>query len=119
MKRGDGATLSALLTSATQWIIHGDGKLAGTYTGPNEIFGFWKLVAEQTGGGLQLEVQDVLANDHRAVALVTVRGERLGHHLNERQIAVFEIEDGKVLSATFVYERPTVYNAFWEINAHS
>ena len=29
----------------------------------DEIFGLWKRVAEQSGGGLQLEVRDVLAND--------------------------------------------------------
>jgi len=113
MGRGDGRTLSALLTPATRWIVLGEGSLAGTYTGPGEIFGFWKQVAAKTGGGLRLEIRDVLANDHRAVALITVRGRRAQSQLDERQVAVFEIEAGKVMSATFIYERPHVYDAFW------
>ena len=95
------------------WIICGAGPLAGTYTGPNEIFGFWKRVAAKTGGGLELELEDVLANDERAVALVSVRGRRAGRELEERQVAVFEIAGGKFRRATFMYERPEIYDAFW------
>jgi ketosteroid isomerase-like protein len=113
MAKGDGSVLASLLTSSTEWIIHGEGALAGTYTGPDQIFEFWKLVAQKTGGGLRLEVRDVLANDERAVALVRVRGTREGQDLDERQIVVFEFDDKKVKSASFVYERPEVYDAFW------
>ena len=102
-----------LLGEDTQWIIRGEGALAGTYTGPDEIFAFWKSVARKTGGGLRLELRDVLANDERAVALVDVTGERDGRSLDERQIVVFELADGIVGSATFVYERPEVYDSFW------
>ncbi|MEM9036223.1 MAG: nuclear transport factor 2 family protein [Actinomycetota bacterium] len=115
MARGDGRPLAALLTPQTQWIICGSGHLAGTYTGPDEIFGLWKAIAAQTGGGLDLEIRDVLANDERAVVLVTARGERSGRILEERQIAVFELaHDSTVSSATFVYEHPDAYDAFWE-----
>ena len=114
MKHGDGAALNMLLTPSTQWIIRGEGNLAGIYTGPNEIFRFWKQVAAKTGGGLRLEVQDVLANDNRAVAIVTVHGERGGKELAERQLAVFEIQADKLISATFVYERPQIYDDFWD-----
>lgn len=113
MGRGDGARLAALLTPATEWVIHGEGQLAGTYTGLDEIFGFWKLVAAKTGGGLRLEPVDVLANDDRAVALVRVRGRRNDHELDERQIVVFELDGGRITRGTFVYERPGVYDAFW------
>ena len=113
MAKGDGSVLASLLTPATEWIIHGEGDLAGIYTGPDEIFDFWRLVARKTGGGLQLELRDVLANDQRAVALVTVRGSREDRTLDERQIVVFEFDGDKVQSASFVYERPEVYDAFW------
>lgn len=51
MARGDGRALAGVLTPDTAWVIPGSSKLAGRYTGPDEIFGFWKLVAEQTGAG--------------------------------------------------------------------
>jgi len=114
MGRGDGGALADLLTDTTEWIVRGDGALAGISVGPDEIFGFWKQVDRKTGGGLRLEVRDVLANDDRAVVLITARGERGGRVLNERQIVEFEIVGSAVSSATFVYERPDVYDAFWE-----
>src|SRR5687767_307260 len=70
MAAGDGRTLAQLLTPKTVWVIRGRGKLAGAYRGPDEIFGLWKSIALQTGGGLRLEVEDVLANDTRGVVLV-------------------------------------------------
>jgi ketosteroid isomerase-like protein len=115
MAAGDGRTLAQLLTPDTIWIIRGRGKLAGSYRGPDEIFGLWKAIAAQTGGGLQLDVQDVLANDDRGVVLVNARGARNGRVLDERQVAVFEfVEHGKVGVATFIYEDPDAYDAFWE-----
>lgn len=113
MGKGDGSALAKLLTPTTEWVIRGDGALAGTYTGPDEIFEFWKLVAKKTGGGLRLKVRDVLANDDRAVALVDVSGRRGDVTLDERQIVIFELADGKAMSATFVYEQPDRYDAFW------
>lgn len=114
MAAGDGGTLAKLLTADTTWVICGKGKLAGSYRGHDEIFGLWKGIAEQTGGGLQLELQDVLANDDRAVALVVARGERNGRLLNESQVAVFEFADhGKVQLARFIYEDPDAYDSFW------
>lgn len=116
MAKGDGRTLAGLLTPETAWVIPGANKLSGTYRGPDAIFGFWKEVARQTGGGLRLEVRDVLANDNRGVVLVTARGERDGRQLDERQVAVFEFSnDGKVLEATFIYEDPQAYDAFWAV----
>ncbi|HUR49200.1 MAG TPA: nuclear transport factor 2 family protein [Acidimicrobiales bacterium] len=115
MAAGDGRTLAELLTVDTTWVIRGRGRLSGSYRGPDEIFALWKAIAAQTGGGLRLEVGDVLANDDRGVVLVTARGERNGHVLEERQVAVFEFANaGKVRTATFIYEDPDAYDAFWE-----
>lgn len=114
MAAGDGRSLAKLLSAETTWVICGTGKLAGSYRGPDEIFGLWKAIAEQTGGGLELDVQDVLANDQRGVVLVVARGERNGRRLDERQVAVFEFgEHGTVRRATFVYEDPVAYDSFW------
>lgn len=114
MAAGDGRTLAKMLTPDTTWVICGKGALAGSYRGPDEIFGLWKGIAEQTDGGLQLELQDVLANDVRAVAIVVARGERNGRVLDERQLAHFEFAaDGKVQIARFIYEDPDAYDAFW------
>ena len=114
MAAGDGRSLSRLLTSDTTWVICGRGSLAGSYTGPEEIFGLWKAIAEQTGGGLQLDVRDVLANNERGVVLVSAQCERNGRRLDEQQVAIFEIaDDAAIARATFIYEGPDEYDAFW------
>ena len=113
MTNGDGSVLASLLTPTTKWIIHGEGELAGTHVGPDAIFALWRRVVDKTGGGLRLTLDDVLANDDRAVALVRVQGRRDAKVLDERQIVVFELDDSMVSSATFVYERPAMYDAFW------
>jgi ketosteroid isomerase-like protein len=114
MARGDGRGLAEMLTDTSRWVVCGRGKLAATYTGRDEIFTLWKKIADQTGGGLQLELRDVLANDERAIALVTARGRRGDRQLAERQVALFEMDGGKITEATFVYENPDVYDSFWE-----
>ena len=113
MARADGRRLAQFLTADTQWIIAGRGQLSGTYTGPDEIFGLWKRVAQQSGGGLQLELRDVVANDDHAVALVNVRGRRAERQLDQRQVVVFEFERGVLRSGTFIYEDPDAYEEFW------
>ena len=114
MAAGDGRSLARLLAAQTTWVIGGRGPLSGSYHGPDQIFGLWKAIAAQTGGGLRLEVEDVLANDQRGVVLVVARGERHGRHLDERQVAVFEFsDDATVRRASFIYEDPQAYDSFW------
>ena len=105
-------SLAKLLTVDTPWIIAGTGVLSGVHTGPDEIFEFWKRTAAQTGGGLRLDVEDVLANDERAIVLVTVEGSRGDRLLRERQVAIFEIRDDTVKTARFIYENPKSYDDF-------
>lgn len=91
----------------------GHGPLAGTYTGQNEVFALWKDIAAQTGGGLHLVVDDVLANDSRVVVLVVATGSRGGPVLNERQVAIFDLSGLKVQTARFIFEDPDAYDQFW------
>lgn len=113
MARGDGRQLAALLDQSATWHIPGSSPLAGTYTGLNEIFAFWKRVAELAPGGLRLEVLDVLANETRGVVFVVGRGHRAELTIEERGVHVFEFEGGRVKSARFYYEDQSAYDKFW------
>ena len=113
MARGDGRVLAKMLRPDSRWVVLGNGPAAGVFVGPDEIFAVWKKTAEQTGGGLRLELHEVLANDQRAVAMVTARGDRKGRTMDERQLVVFEFSDGLITEARFVYENPSAYDEFW------
>lgn len=81
--------------------------------GTDAIFGFWRQVARETGGGLRLTLRDVLANDARAIALVDVVGTREDKRLDAQQLVVFEFESGELREARFVYEDQAAYDSFW------
>lgn len=55
----------------------------------------------------------MLANGQRAVALVIARGERQSQRLEEQQVAVFELPEGKISKVTFVHEDAGAYDDFW------
>jgi ketosteroid isomerase-like protein len=113
MERGDGRALAQALRPDTRWIIAGHGELAGTCVGGDAIFGFWRRVARETGGGLRLSLRDVLANDTRAVALVDVVGVRGEATLRAPQVVVFELEEDRICEARFICEDQAAYDAFW------
>lgn len=113
MDRGDGHALAKPLRPDTRWVIAGRSKLAGTYVGKDAIFDFWRRVARESGGGLRLSLRDVLANDARAVALVDVVGVRGETTLEAPQVVVFELDQGHVREARFIYEDQAAYDAFW------
>ena len=77
-----------------------------------DVVGYSRLMAGVRRSYLKL--LDVLANDERAVALVEAVGERNGNKLNERQVVVYDMANDKITKATFIYERPDVYDAFWD-----
>ncbi|MEO5671672.1 MAG: nuclear transport factor 2 family protein [Ramlibacter sp.] len=113
MAKGNGKQLALLLDPEAEWHIPGKSTLAGTYKGLNDIFKFWKRVAELAPGGLQLEVIDVFANDDRGGVFVIGRGARQGLTIEERGVHVFEFEAGKATSARFLYEDQDAYDRFW------
>ena len=113
MSKGDGSKLAALLGPKSQWILPGTSPIAGTYTGPPVIFEHWKRIAVETGGGTKMDVIDVLANDDRAAALIRMHGSRGERTYDGHQVAIFEIADGLISSATFVHHDAAAWDAFW------
>ena len=96
------------------WVICGQGRLAGSYEGPDAIFGLWKRIARTSRRRIAIEVQDVLANDRRGVVLVVDAASEAESRLDERQVAVFVFaDDSTVERATFIYEDPAAYDSFW------
>jgi ketosteroid isomerase-like protein len=53
-----------------------------------------------SGGTLILELHDVLVNDEHVVALYIVRAERAAKQLNDNEILVYHVRDGKVCLRT-------------------
>ena len=78
------------------WHFPGRSPLASDYRGVDDVLAFFGRSFELSGGTLQIEVHDVLANDEHAVALIHVRADRDGKTLDDNSVQVFHINDGKV-----------------------
>jgi ketosteroid isomerase-like protein len=69
--------------------------IAGDYQGIEQVRQLFARMPEQAGT-VRVEVNDVLANDDYAVAMITVRGEQAGMPLNRNEVVVYHFRDGKV-----------------------
>jgi ketosteroid isomerase-like protein len=69
--------------------------------------------AQLTGGTMRLELEDVLANDSRAVALFRGRATREGRTLDNPTCLRMRIENGQIVEVwEFVWDLFAV-DAFW------
>ncbi len=68
---------------------------------------------EETDGTFRIELNDVLANDERAVALTTNRGERLSRTLVYDEAAVFRVANGKIAEAWLYVDDQEAHAAFF------
>lgn len=112
--QGDVETLSTMMSDQVSWYVPGNNPMSGEYHGKEEVFGFFKRVAEATRGTFRIEIHDVLANDDHAVALVKTYGERNGVSLDGApQAHVIHVEDEQVVSFWNHPYEGSVFDEFW------
>jgi len=112
--RGDMAVVTDLMSDDVVWHVTGNGPLAGDYKGQDEILGYFGKLFEATGGSLAIDVDDILANDRHATAIVHMSAMREGMILDENAVHVFELEDGKVKAFWSFDSDPEQLERFWQ-----
>ena len=93
--RGDMQALRELFDPDIVWHTPGRSQLAGDHRGVDAVLGFFGRTMELTGGTFRIELHDVVANDEHVVGLHTVTAEREGKTLQDRNILVFHVRDGR------------------------
>jgi uncharacterized protein len=83
------------LAADTRWHVPGRSPIAGDYDGVDQVLGLFVKLFELTDGTYRIEVHDVLANDDHVVTLLTARAERAGKQLDENQVLVSHMVNGK------------------------
>ena len=73
--RKQGFALRGLFAEDATWVVPGDGVMAGTFQGRDQIFRFLARLPKETGGTYGSRLIDVLASDDRAAALYRAFGE--------------------------------------------
>jgi uncharacterized protein len=94
--RGDMETLRGLFVDNIVWHFPGRSQLAGDHRGVDAVLGFFAQIMELTGGTFQVELHDVVANDHHTVGLQIARAQRGGKSLEDHQVLVFHLRDGQI-----------------------
>lgn len=107
-------TIAAAFHEDAVWRFPGrDGKLAGEHCGRDAIFEFLADVSRLTDDSFHLEMEDVLANDERAVVLFTGSGKRAGRTLDNPTCLVIRFDEGKAVELReFVWDLRHV-DEFW------
>jgi ketosteroid isomerase-like protein len=79
-------------------VLHfpGRGPMAGDYRGKDGLAQLFQRQMEILDAPPEVENHDVLANDDHAVVLNRVKGTRGGKTLDQQQVVVMHIKDGKI-----------------------
>jgi ketosteroid isomerase-like protein len=111
--RKDAFALRALFADDAVWSVPGNGVMAGTYHGREEIIRFLGRLTRETNGTYASELADVLASDTRAAALYRARGSRHGRTLELDQLLLFRLEGGLVRQVLALPSDPGAFEMFW------
>ncbi|MGH9112655.1 MAG: nuclear transport factor 2 family protein [Acidimicrobiales bacterium] len=104
-----------LLSDDVVWHVNG-GRFAGDQKGRSEVAAHFADLAAFTGGSLLLNVLEVFADDHHAIAHVRETAARPadGATLDVREAHVFHLDpDGRATEFWSVHADPEAYRDFF------
>lgn len=78
--RGDAEGAMAAIADSIEWVVKGDNAVTGTYTGKQEVGGFWAQLGEKD---FQVNPTEFIAEGNKVVVLTTVSvGGREGNNVD-------------------------------------
>jgi ketosteroid isomerase-like protein len=111
--KGDMDTLRELFDADIDYHVPGRSPLAGDYHGPDEVLGLFARIFEVSGGTFRAELHDAVANDDHTVAMFTASGQREGTTLEDRNVLVVHVRDGRLAEVWVLAEDLYAFDAFF------
>ena len=111
--KGDMDTLRELFDPEIVWHFPGHSPLAGDHRGVDAVLGFFGRTMELTAGTFRAELHDVVGDDRHAVGMHLATGEREGRRLEDREVLVFHVRDGRVVEVWQYIENQYTYDEFF------
>lgn len=96
---GDMDTFKEILAEDAVWRIGGTGGLSGEKRGRDAILGYFGELGSRSNGSIKVNVEDLALGDRYAIGIHTTHAQRDGKSLDQREILVFTISDGKIREA--------------------
>ena len=110
----DALVVARSLADDIVWRVPGTNAMSGEYVGRDATLQFLRQTLVLTGGTYRTELQYVVADDDRAVAVYRACGEREGRTLDIEQALFCKVRDGQLADVTAVPFDVPAFEAFWE-----
>ena len=94
---GDLATVQQMFHPGVIWHAQRLGQLGGDHVGWPAVAEFFGRSMQLTRGTFRVEVLDVLTNTTGGAVVVRSSGERDGKRLDDRQVHLYQLENGQVV----------------------
>ena len=111
--KGDIAAVLNILSDGITWHVPGRSPLSGAYEGHEGVLDFFKKSMELSGGTLQVEIDEILADGERVVVLSTVSAQRKGKSRAFPEVHVWRIVDGKAVAFREFQGDQQTEDEFW------
>ena len=95
--------------------IPGRSRIAGDYSGKEDVRRHFREIAELSGGSFRTEVHDVVAGDDHAVGLINARAERDGRVIDLPRVHVWHVRDGKLSEVWLCPADQYAFDEYWGI----
>jgi ketosteroid isomerase-like protein len=109
----DAVTVARTIADDAVWRVAGSSSMSGEYVGRDAILRFLRQTSVLTDGTYRAELQYVLGDDDRAVAVYRARGRRDGRTIDIEQALFCVVRDGQLVEVTAVPFDAAAFDAFW------
>ncbi len=114
MTTGDMDRLGATLSDDVVLHVPGSNQISGEYKGKQAFLGaFLGKLMSLTGGQVQIEPHDFLANGEHVAGLYNITATREGKTFSWSHVNVYHVRDGKVAEIWQHPGDPFGWNDFW------
>jgi ketosteroid isomerase-like protein len=95
------------------WHEPGRSSLAGDKQGFDAVMAFFGRVGEISEGSFVAELHDVVSNEGHALSLHTGRAQAGGRSLEDHEVLVWHVRDGRLTDAWAHHHDLYAVDAFW------
>ena len=107
------STIDRLFADTIVWHYPGRNPLAQTYRGKEGVKTFFRTLVEISGGNFRVDIEDVVASEHNAVALELPQAIRKGEPYHWNAMLHYRVKDGKIQEVRVYQHTQYDLDEFW------
>jgi uncharacterized protein len=111
---GPGAALEQILAPDITWTVPGENRIAGTYRGHEEVFGYFRRRRDLAGRTFQMKRRDVLVGEGDRVAALTDGQAAIGGVEHDwSTVGLYVVRDGQIAACWLLPLDQKAFDAIW------